>query len=75
MKSVFYRLIEEQTKTLMLANSTPEYVFKTISEPKVAEEKSKPKRALICVAGTFLGGFVSVVFVLISFLLRSSESN
>ena len=65
MQTVFYQLIEEQTKTLMLAEVSDEYVFKTISPARVAEEKSKPKRALICVLGFILGGMLSVVIVLI----------
>ena len=73
MQSIFYQLIEEQTKTLMLANASDEYVLKTLNAAKIPEEKSKPKRALICVAGTFLGGFISVVVVFISFLLRESK--
>ena len=65
MKSVFYQLIEEQTKTLMLAEVSDEYVFKTLSESKVAQEKSQPKRALISIAGFILGFIFSVFFVLI----------
>ena len=49
----------------MLAEVSDEYVFKTLSEAKVAEKKSKPKRALICVLGLLLGGMISVMFVLI----------
>lgn len=65
MQSVFYQLIEEQTKTLMLAEVSDEYVFKTLSEAKVAEEQSKPKRALITVLGIFLGGILAIIIVLI----------
>ena len=72
MQTVFYQLIEEQTKTLMLAEVSDEYVFKTLSEAKVAEEKSKPKRALICILGTMLGGMLSVVIVLVQNIRRKS---
>ena len=65
MQSVFYQLIEEQTKTLMLAEVSNEYVFKTLSPAKVAEEKAKPKRALMAILGVILGGILSVVIVLI----------
>lgn len=64
MQSVFYQLIEEQTKTLMLAEVSEEYVFKTLSPAKVAEEKSKPKRALIAILGFLMGGLLSVLVVL-----------
>ena len=65
MQAVFYQLIEEQTKTLMLAEVSEEYVFKTLSPAKVAEEKSKPKRALIAILGFMLGGMLSVIVVLV----------
>ncbi|MGD9841548.1 MAG: Wzz/FepE/Etk N-terminal domain-containing protein [Steroidobacteraceae bacterium] len=60
MRSVFSRLIEEQTKNLMLADVSDEYVLKTLSPAKVPEQKSGPKRALICVLGILVGVFVSV---------------
>jgi len=65
MQSVFYQLIEEQTKTLMLAEVSDEYVFKTLNSAKIAEEKSKPKRALIAILGVLLGGMLSVIIVLV----------
>jgi LPS O-antigen subunit length determinant protein (WzzB/FepE family) len=70
MQSVFYGLIEEQTKTLMLAKGSSEYVFKTVSESRIAEEKSSPKRSLICIFGGFLGGFFGVFVALIRHYIR-----
>ena len=70
MQSVFYDLIEEQTKTLMLAKGSTEYVFKTVSESRVPEQRSKPKRALICVVGAFLGGFLGIFVALIRYFIR-----
>jgi uncharacterized protein involved in exopolysaccharide biosynthesis len=75
MQSVFYQLIEEQTKTLMLAEVSDEYVFKTLSDARVAEEKSKPKRALIFVLGFFIGMVLSILFVLIMSFGRGSNSH
>jgi len=74
MQSVFYQLIEEQTKTLMLAEVSEEYVFRTLSSAKVAEEKAKPKRALICVLGVILGGMLSILFVLLRHVKNTSKS-
>ncbi len=65
LQSVFYQLIEEQTKTLMLAEISDEYIFKTISPPKTAEEKHKPKRLIIVMLGCLLGGIISVMIVII----------
>ncbi|KZY88519.1 hypothetical protein A3744_24365, partial [Oleiphilus sp. HI0073] len=61
MQSVFYDLIEEQTKTLMLASGTRDYVFREVSAPRIAEKKSKPNRALICIMGALFGGMFGVV--------------
>ncbi len=65
-KLVFSRLMESQMQTLMLASSNDAYVFKTINSPIIAEEKSEPNRALICVIGTILGALFSVIVALIN---------
>jgi len=65
MREVFYQIIEEQVKNKMLAEASPEYAFVTVSPSMVPEEKSKPKRALICILGTLLGGMLSVLYVLV----------
>lgn len=67
MRGVFYTIIEEQIKSKMLAEASPEYVFETVSPAMIPEEKSKPKRALICILGTLLGGMLSVLWVLIRY--------
>ena len=67
MQTVFYQLIEEQTKTMMLAEVSKEYVLKTIDPANAPDEKAKPKRALIVVLGTMLGGMLSVLIVLIRY--------
>ena len=70
MQTVFYQLIEEQTKTIMLAEVSKEYVLKTIDPANAPEEKAKPKRALIVVLGTMLGGILSVLIVLIRYFTK-----
>ncbi|TCI05667.1 LPS O-antigen length regulator [Corallincola luteus] len=74
MQTVFYQLIEEQTKTVMLAEVREEYVFKTVDPAVVPEQKAKPKRALICVLGTILGGMFGVMVVLIRHFARSEPA-
>jgi len=69
-EAIFYQLIEEQTKNMMLAHVKTEYVFKTIDPPQFSDEKAKPKRAIIVVVGTLLGGFLSVLLVLIRYFIR-----
>lgn len=72
-RTVFSELIQEQHKTKMLAQVSDEYVFKTISEAKVPEEKASPKRALIVILGVFLGGILSVFFVLVLGFVRKNN--
>jgi uncharacterized protein involved in exopolysaccharide biosynthesis len=74
MHSVFYSLVEEQTKTLMLANASDEYVFKMVSEPRAPEEKSKPLRAVICVIGMFLGIVLGSFVVVIMFVRKRDKA-
>lgn len=61
MKGVFYQLIEEQTKNLMLTEVSDEYVLSVLTQARVPEVSSRPNRALICILGTS-AGFVLAVF-------------
>jgi len=65
LNEVFASLIEEQTKKIVLANASEEYVFEVIEPPVAAERKSEPKRALICILGCLLAGIFSLLYVLI----------
>ncbi|RBO85750.1 Wzz/FepE/Etk N-terminal domain-containing protein [Marinomonas aquiplantarum] len=73
MQSVFYQLIEEQTKNLMLAEVQTEFAFKVIDPAVVPEEKAGPKRALICVIATLLGGMLGMGIVLIRFAFTKKD--
>ncbi|HGS4502153.1 TPA: Wzz/FepE/Etk N-terminal domain-containing protein [Vibrio parahaemolyticus] len=70
MQSTFYKLIEEQTKSLMLAEVQDEFIFKVVDPAVVPELKDGPRRALICVLGILLGGMLGGAIVLIRFALR-----
>ena len=74
MQSTFYKLIEEQTKSLMLAEVQEEFIFKVVDPAVVPEQKDSPKRALICVLGTLLGGMMGVAIVLVRFAFRKEET-
>ena len=73
MQDVFYSIIEEQTKSKMLAEASPDYAFVAVGPSMVPEEKSQPKRALICILGTLLGGMLSVLLVLVMHYARKSD--
>lgn len=66
LQNVFFRLIEEQTKTVMLANVSDEYLLKTVDPAVAPEEKAKPMRALIVLVGAILSGFLALLVVLLS---------
>jgi len=58
-------LIEVQLETQMLAQINQDYILTEIEPPFIPEQKSKPSRSFICVAGTILGGILGVLIVLI----------
>ena len=68
LRSALYTLIEEQTKVLMMASVRPEYAFKTVDSAIAPEEKSKPSRSIVCLVITILGGFLSIMYVVIRFI-------
>ena len=74
MQSTFYKLVEEQTKSLMLAEVQKEFVFKVVDPAVVPELKDGPKRALICMLGALLGGMLGVAIVLIRFAFRKEDT-
>ena len=65
MRSLFYRLISDQTKKLMLAQATPEYVFTTLSETMVPELKYKPIRSRMVILAFIIGIFLSFLITII----------
>ena len=73
MQSTFYKLIEEQTKSLMLAEVQEEFIFKVVDPAVVPELKDEPKRALICVLGTLIGCILGGALVLVRFVFRKEE--
>jgi LPS O-antigen subunit length determinant protein (WzzB/FepE family) len=73
MREVFYTIIEEQTKNKMVAEASPDYAFVAVSPSMVPEEKSQPKRALICILVTLLGGILSVLLVLVMHYAKKSD--
>jgi uncharacterized protein involved in exopolysaccharide biosynthesis len=73
LQSMFFELIQSQTETIMLAKVRQEYAFKTIDPAVVPEKKSEPKRAIICVLGTLLGGVLAVLLVLVMHYAKKRE--
>jgi hypothetical protein len=64
LRTMFYKLIQESTQSMMLAKVNPEYVLTTVDPPVVPEIRYSPNRALICILGTLLGGMLSILVIL-----------
>ena len=73
MQKIFYELIEQQTKTKMLAEIRDQYVLKIIDPPTVPEKKDQPKRALICVLAVLLGGILGMMWVFLRNFFKNKQ--
>ena len=73
-RNALARLIESQAQRLMVAESRPEYILKTIDPPVAPEEPSAPNRRLIVIFGAFLGVVVGSILVLVVFLPSQSKT-
>lgn len=74
MKNVFYTIIEEQTKAMLLAEVRKEFAFKVIESPIVEEQKSSPNRAVICIFGAVFSVFFICVTLLLVHFIRESKT-
>ena len=74
-KEAITNLLETQIKKLMLTSSNESYVFKIIDSPIVPEEKSKPRRYIICLLGTLMGLILSLIIVFIQNYLKNKSTN
>jgi uncharacterized protein involved in exopolysaccharide biosynthesis len=73
MRSLLFNLIQQQTQQVMLADSRPEYALETIDPAVVPETKSAPRRSIICILTTLLGGMLSVLIVLLRHYLGNNK--
>jgi len=63
LKDVFYELMQQQIKTLMLAEIRKEYVLKKVGPIKTPESKFKPKRMVVVILGTILGLLLALMVI------------
>ncbi|MBN8140598.1 Wzz/FepE/Etk N-terminal domain-containing protein [Vibrio vulnificus] len=75
MQSTFYKLIEEQTKSLMLAEVQEEFIFKIVDPAIVSEIKYSPNRLLIIFTSCLLGLVFGLIIVMLNFLLDMIKHN
>lgn len=60
MRAAIARVIEDQLKSMMVAQAQSEYAFRVIDSAVVPKDRSWPKRTLIVIVATVLGGFLGV---------------
>ena len=67
------RLIEGQIQRRMLASVTPEFSFRFVDKAMApdSDDPVRPQKALLGIAGFFLGLLIALFWVLVSILLRS----
>jgi len=76
MRQAIFRLIEAQTKNIMLASVRDEFVFKIIDPAVVPEENIKPKKKLMAILGTIVGFMLGVFLAfLLAFIKKQKENN
>ena len=75
LKSGLNGLIQSQIELIMIAQATPEHLFKILSPPIAPELKTKPKRSLICIIGFFLGAIIgSIIAISKHYIIQSKAS-
>jgi uncharacterized protein involved in exopolysaccharide biosynthesis len=73
LREVLYRMIENQVRTAMMANTREDFAFKVV-DPAVTPDlraKVRPRRALMALAGLLLGALVGVAVVALQDSVRS----
>jgi len=61
---VMYNLIENETKSAMLANARKEYAFVVVDPAVTPEDRFSPRRTFMVILGGLLGGIVGVMVAL-----------
>lgn len=74
MQKVLYSLIENETKTLMLANARQEYAFRVVDPAVAAERPARPKFALTLLLSVAFGLVVGVAIAYLMELLSAQPA-
>ena len=67
------QLLQSELQKLMLARGNAEFAFKVVDPAIVPKQRARPKRSMIAIIGTFLGGLVGAFVVLVTQPARSSN--
>ena len=69
------RLLESELQQLMLAKGNAEFAFKILDPAVSPKRRERPKRALIVIVGTILGGLLGVFAVLVVYVSRADTDS
>tara|TARA_B110000444_G_C18830296_1_gene592811 strand:+ start:767 stop:1708 length:942 start_codon:yes stop_codon:yes gene_type:complete len=69
MKDSINQLVKSRLEMQMMAKITTEYALKIIEPPFTPEKKFKPRRSIICIIGTLLGGVFAVFWILFRYYI------
>ena len=64
LRSLLFSLVQQQIQIIMLAEASPEYLFKTIDSAVVPELKIEPKRPVIAIMSFIIGFLISIIIVI-----------
>ena len=69
-------LLKNEIQKLTLIEANQSYIFDYIDPPAVMQYKSEPKRSVICIISTLIGGILSIIIVfLIHYAPRERNKN
>ncbi|MBF0218127.1 MAG: hypothetical protein HQL49_01155 [Gammaproteobacteria bacterium] len=71
MRQTLFALISKEQKQAMLANTQQEFAFRVLDAAVEPDKKSKPKRSLIVVLATLVGGMLGLFWVFVSNALKN----
>lgn len=76
-QNTIFKVMENQIKTMMMANTQDEFAFKVIDPAIVVDEDAfvKPKRPLIIALGLFGGLFLGIFVVFVRKALRNRKAS
>ena len=65
-------LLESELKKIMMARGNDEFAYKIVDSAQVPKYRDWPRRSLIVLGATFIGGVFALIVVFARYMLRSS---
>lgn len=65
MRDVFFTLIQEQIKSIMLAKTRSEYVFQVVDSARIPDRRVSPNRPLLVLVSILMGFFFACLWSLV----------